>query len=155
MKKTCTCDRCVSACKSYPGWFTPAEASRAIKAGHARKIMRDWLEPSGELGNDDKIYVLAGASNGCEGADAPDFADMSMVDILTALFGGKKPIKGPCAFLKDKRCTIHDSGFKPKQCRETFGCNPNSGPDNFVMARLWNTKNGRAVIAEWQKAVGT
>ncbi len=122
--------------------MTPAEAIKAIAAGNAKRLMRDWLEPCSEVGNEERIYVLAAASLGCEGYDAPEF------DLLDLLMGTCK--KGPCTFLKDDRCEIHATEYKPKQCRESLGCEK-SGPDNYEMARLWNTGAGREALARWKK----
>ena len=57
--------------------------------------------------------------------------------------------KGRCTFLEDDRCSIHDSGFKPKQCRECLGCQKHNGPDNYEMARHWDTKEGKEALAVW------
>ncbi len=57
--------------------------------------------------------------------------------------------KGRCTFLENDRCPIHSSGFKPKQCRESLGCERKAGPDNYEMGRLWDTAEGRAVVDHW------
>ncbi len=73
---------------------------------------------------------------------------------LAALMGGPSWHKGRCVMLSRKgKCTIHTSGFKPKQCRETRGCAPEEGPDNYAIAPLWDNAKGRAVVAKWRKAV--
>jgi Fe-S-cluster containining protein len=159
MKKTCTCEKCVNACQVFPGWMAPIDATRAIKADHARSLMRDWLEPSSEVGNEERIYVLAAAAEGFGGRDAPELEEMQgwTPGIPTFLFGflggASLPTKGPCVFLKRDRCSIHDSGFKPKQCREAFGCDTERGPDNFAMARLWDTEAGKLALAAWIEAL--
>ena len=138
--RPCSCGQCVSLCERNPGWMTPAEAIKAIAAGHRNRLMRDWLEPSSEVGNDERLYLLAAASIGCEGGDAPEFEQMDL------LMGNCS--KGQCTFLKDGRCEIHATDYKPKQCRESLGCE-HSGPDNYEMARLWNTDEGRNALAAW------
>ena len=89
---SCSCWRCVQACKDNPGWMTPEEASAAMEARLAHRLMRDWLEPCGEVGNNDRIYVLAPASEGCEGEDAPEGG----IDLLAEIFGGDAWTKGRC-----------------------------------------------------------
>jgi Fe-S-cluster containining protein len=146
---SCTCSACVRNCERNPGWMSLEEAEKAIGAGMATRLMRDWLEADGELGNKARIYVLSAASIGHEGTDAPeiDFADALM------MLMGTEWTKGRCTFLKNNLCQIHDSGFKPQQCRESMGCKEEPGPDNFAMARQWNTEEGRALVARWEKAV--
>jgi hypothetical protein len=141
--RPCSCGQCVSLCERNPGWMTPDEAMKAIAAGHRNRLMRDWLEPCSELGNDERIYLLAAASIGCEGADAPEFGLMDMMDMLMGNCS-----KGQCTFLKDGLCEIHQTDYKPKQCRESLGCE-HSGPDNYEMARLWNTNEGLKALAAW------
>jgi hypothetical protein len=143
-KKSCSCDTCVKCCETNPGWMSPADASKAIAAGFAEQLMRDWLEPSSKLGNDDRIYILCPASQGSEGDDAPEAE--SFVDYFCGW------TKGACTFLKDKKCELHKTDFKPKQCREVFACD-GSGPDNYDMARLWNTPEAQALVQRWQETV--
>lgn len=154
--KGCTCSKCVAPCRTSPGWFTPQEAELAILAGHSERLMRDWLEPSEEHGNKERIYVLAPASVGCEGRDAPEILPNDPDD-LEAMIGkvleliGDGWEKGECTFLtEDNRCEIHKSGFKPKQCRECFGCKPDSGPDNFEMIRFWDNPEAQALVEKWR-----
>ena len=142
--RPCTCPECVSCCERNPGWMTPEEAVKSITAGLGWKLMRDWLEPCSEVGNEDRIYLLAPASIGCEGADAPEFSFADM------LFG--KANKGRCVFLEDGLCGLHATDYKPRQCRETMGCVPGVGPDNYEMARLWDTDEGREALILWSNS---
>lgn len=144
--RRCDCPKCVNLCQQNPGWMTPAEAMQAMDAGLAHRLMRDWLEPSHQLNNPERLYVLAAASLGCEGRDAPEFS-------FFELFWGYAK-KGRCTFLENDLCTIHDSGFKPKQCRESLGCLRKTGPDNYEMARHWDNAEGRAALQRWQELVG-
>lgn len=141
----CHCSRCVTLCQRNPGWMTPLEARLAIEAGYASRLMKDWLEPCTELKNEKRIFVLAPASIGYEGREAPDMP-------FSAIFTGW--CKGKCTFLRKGRCEIHDSAFKPRQCREAYGCVPNEDcPDNYEMARLWNTRDGRNVVKQWKRVL--
>ena len=147
----CSCPSCQNLCRRNPGWMTPAEAMAAMDAGLARRLMRDWLEPSFQLANDERIYLLAPASQGCEGADAPEMEGGFM-----ALFTGFS--KGCCTFLSEAGlCELHDSGFKPLQCRLALGCRDCSDtcPDNYEMAKHWNNEEGRAALGRWQSIIST
>jgi len=145
---SCSCQKCVRLCICNPGWFTPKEAQAAIRAGLGNRLMCDWLEPSSEAGNEERVYVLAPAAIHREGRMAPEFSFQSRI-LGTAR-------KGRCTFLvlENAKCAIHDSGFKPLQCREAFGCWENKKwPDNFAIARLWNTEQGRSVCKEWRASL--
>lgn len=144
---SCTCTACVGACRRNPGWMTPAEASIAIAAGHAGKLMRDWLEPCDKLGNHQRIYVLAPAAAGHSGGDAPE------LNWLECMMG--TAAKGRCVFLTARnRCAIHASGFKPIQCRASLCCQDDqdsSDFDNYAVARLWNTRRGRQLVTRCRR----
>lgn len=114
-----------------------------IDEGLAPKMMLDWLAPCMEVGNDDPIWLLAPASQGCGGLVAP---------LLTFSRG-----KGRCVFLIQKRCAIHDR--KPVQCRATLACVPDGEDeweqnDNYAVARLWDNDEARALILRWEEIVG-
>lgn len=143
--RPCSCSECIDLCRRNPGWMTPAEANAAIDAGLAKRLMRDWLEPCTEYGNDEKIWILAPASEGCEGLDAPE------CDSWVSAFMGNW-CKGQCTFLRDGKCEIHDSGFKPRQCRETLGCT-GEHTTNYEIAKHWDTDEGRTVVERWIQSV--
>ena len=136
---TCSCNKCVSLCERNPGWMTPDEALKAIAAGHAKRLMCDWLEPCHEVGNKERIYVLAPASIGCEGKYAPEFPSFTFYSMAK---------KGRCTFLNNRLCDLHTTDYKPMQCRETMGCG-SIGLDNYEMARMWDNDQGRKTIAWW------
>jgi Fe-S-cluster containining protein len=145
----CSCERCVALCERNPGWMTPEEAEAALDAGLGKRLMRDWLEPSSEVGNDERIYLLCPAAEGYEGGDAPELDFMS-------LFSAMSWSKGCCTFLEGGRCTVHSSGYKPRQCREAFGCDDIRNKicsDNYAMARLWRNDAARAIVARWQAEI--
>ena len=146
----CSCDRCVAACKTRPGWATPDEAQRFIDDGLADKLMLDWLEPDELVGNDERIYVIAPAGENCAGEYAPEGSFFSM-------FGGLD--FGKCMFLTaDNKCGVHD--HKPTQCRLTMACddvnyNTNGNPaSNYDIARLWNTEAAHELVTKWRDLVG-
>lgn len=146
---SCACEKCASLCLRNPGWFTPQEAVAALDAGHANRIMRDWIEPDPQVGNMERVYILSPASAGCEGSDAPDFDWMEF--LRTGDFR-----KGRCAFLgADNLCELHTSGFKPEQCRLAYGCDREEKdyPDNRIMGKRWWSDEGRAVVERWQQLI--
>ena len=126
----CTCERCVNACKRYPGWMTVEEAKAAIAAGLGDKLALDyWCD-------DPYVYVLLPAQVGMEGRTMATF-----------------PAPEPCIFLQDDRCSIHNSGFKPLQCRDTFCCeDKGSLKEDFL--QYWNTDEGRELVEQWSTAYG-
>lgn len=145
----CSCQECAKLCVHMPGWMTIDEAEMAINAGLGPRLMRDWLEPSSEYGNDERIYVICPGAVGHEGGDAAEMDELYPDGWLSSFFGGA--IDQPCIFHKDGRCDIHTSGFKPRQCREAFGCRENEDwSSKYVMAREWDSERGRALVARWQ-----
>jgi Fe-S-cluster containining protein len=126
----------------------PEEASRAIADGRAGRLMLDWWEPSDELGNEDRIYLLCPAAEDCEGCFAPigDFLEMAL-----GLFE-----KGQCTFLKAGKCEIHDSGFKPLECRTAHHDREDEElplDERASIAAAWMTDRGRQIVAEWKTLV--
>ncbi len=146
----CACRTCASYCSNNPGWMLPEEAVRAISGGRAKALMLDWWEPSDDVGNDERVYLLCPASVGSEGDFAPT------TDWLQMLLGGWK--KGACTFLAKGKCDIHNSGFKPLECRlahhtrEDAGDTVNAQRVGIVAA--WMTDRGRKIVAEWKTLIG-
>lgn len=106
----------------------PDEAEAAMKAGLAHSLMLDyWVA-------EDNIEVLCPAILGYLGTDAPFWPD------------------GQCTFLKKNRCEIHDSGFKPLQCRMAKGCT-GEGTDKKDFVKIWDTDPARALISKWKTMV--
>lgn len=147
----CRCDKCASACRLLPGRMTPEEAQRAIAAGLASRMMLDWYDPCSRLGNNDKVLMITPGSVGYEGTDAPDTEDLFPGGLMQAWTSGPEPM--PCTFFKDGLCGIHDSGFKPQQCRTVYACT-GQGDENIVLARLWWTPLGQEVVEQWKRAAG-
>lgn len=146
----CSCAKCQAQCKN-PGWFSPDEAKAAILGGYAGRLMRDWLEPCSEVGNDDRIYLLCPASFGREGDDAPE------LNFIDALFIVGSFEKGRCVLQSvDGKCSIHSSGFKPLQCRAGRGCVPAPSIEemewnNYQVAQLWNNPEAQQLVEEWRR----
>jgi hypothetical protein len=121
----CACSVCVSYCRR-PGWWTVAEAARAIEAGCAQRMML-------EMSPDRAFGVLSPAFRGCEGRFA----------------SGEFSTRG-CTFFQNERCELHASGLMPLECRychhERAGFGPRCHAD---IGRDWNTSAGRALIVRW------
>jgi hypothetical protein len=154
MIKSCTCAKCVEACRRMPGWMTVEEAKKAMGAGMGTRLMRDWLDPSTELGNEERIYVLCPAAEGREGGDAADVDEMFPDNLLMALLGCAAPVAQPCVMLtREGRCELHTSGFKPRQCREALVCDNRNGADKYEMAKEWDTPEGRNLVERWSELI--
>ncbi len=148
MSVDCSCEKCVYACKSIPGWMSPHDADAAISAGLSDRLMRVAFKPA--RFRDVGIYTLAPAIAGHEGRDAPGVCAPNAWSAIFGAFSGIPWIEGRCTFLNEQdRCAIHDSGFKPIQCRTSYACTKAESPDNFAVAAMWNTDYGAAVLKRW------
>lgn len=127
--KSCTCAACVSCCENVPGWMTPDEARAALDAGLHDRLMADWW-----VGSDENIYALIPATLGCEGKYAPQWPG------------------GTCTFLKAGLCEIHNSGFKPSECKAAMACagGPVKEPNKSTIWKLWDSPEGRALVERWE-----
>lgn len=125
-----------------------------VAAGHAKRLMLDWLDPSSTVGNDERIFVLCPASGDLGGESAPEIEGMYGYDessIFASMFSS--PYKGRCTFLTDEeRCEVHGSGYKPVQCRAALGCEEKQ-MDNYTVARMWDSDAARVLVEQWKKAV--
>lgn len=90
--KPCSCDICLNYCQR-PGWWTVEEATKAIEAEYAGRMM---LEMSPEL----TFGVLSPAFKGNEG------------HVALQIFAGQG-----CTFLKDNLCELFGTGLQPLECR--------------------------------------
>ena len=121
----CTCDICRSYC-ARPGWWTVAEAARAIQAGCAERIM---LEVSPEL----SFGVLSPAFKGNEG-----------------YYALQEYAAAGCTFYQNGLCELHGTGLEPLECR--FCHHERLGRGTRCHAELekdWNTPAGQALVQEW------
>lgn len=126
----CGCEICVRFCRR-PGWWTVAQARRAIQAGLGARMMLE-VSPAFDCG------VLSPAFAGCEG----NFA-------LAELSGGG------CTFLKSGLCELHDTPHMPLECRFCHHSRPGAGARcHAELARDWHTPGGRSLVAEWLQVYG-
>ena len=142
----CSCQKCVSLCRRNPGWMTPAEARAAIAAGLAERLMLDYWTGI------DNVYVLAPAAEDCEGGRAPNTEELfGGMDSIAALFHA--PETGKCTFFEHNRCSIHASGFKPVECRESMGCSDKIKRREDIKED-WKSDEAKALVREWMALVG-
>lgn len=126
----CTCKVCLAYCVR-PGWWTVEEASRAMEAGYARRMM---LEIAPEL----TFGVLSPAFKGCEG-----------------FYATNEFSKNKCTFLKDDRCELYGTGHQPLECRfchhDRWGLGVKCHAE---IERDWKTPAGQMLVGKWIEQVG-
>lgn len=126
----CSCAVCVGYC-ARPGWWTVAEAEAAIRAGYAERMMV-------EMPPDRSFQVLAPAFRGCEG-----------------LFAAQEFSQRGCTFFSNGLCELHSSGLMPLECRFCHHERAGRGVEcHAALERDWNTEEGQALVARWQRITG-
>lgn len=126
----CSCEICLAYCKR-PGWWTVDEASRAIDAGYADRMMLE-MAPERTFG------VLSPAFKGCE------------VNFALADFA-----ENWCTFLKNNRCELFSTRHQPLECRFCHHTRPGQGVlCHSDIEKDWNTSAGRALVVRWSKITG-
>jgi Fe-S-cluster containining protein len=149
--ESCTCKDCISACKRIPGIFHPIEALRAIRAGHVDDLMMVGVEEGrkGWKWAREEWWVLMPVS-------APPAAVREFRTINPHERREVFEAAGRCVFLNvDGRCAIHDSGFKPTECRAALLCRDgkSKAPDrkHESTKQAWRSPVGAAVIGIWRR----
>lgn len=128
--KPCGCEVCLSYCKR-PGWWTVEEASKAIDAGYANRMM---LEVSPEM----TFGVLSPAFKGCE-----------------AGFALNEYASSGCNFFKGNLCELHGTGFQPLECRFCHHERTGLGKKCHIdIEKDWNTQIGQKLVARWISLTG-
>jgi hypothetical protein len=126
----CSCTVCLGYC-ARPGWWTVAEAARAIQAGYARRMML-------EMSPDRSFGVLSPAFKGNE------------VDFALQRFAG-----GGCTFLKAGLCELHGTGFEPLECCFCHHERIQQGQNCHKDIELdWNTAAGQSLVVHWSRKTG-
>lgn len=126
----CACEKCVRFCLR-PGWWTVAEADRALSSGYGNRMML-------EMAPDRSFGVLSPAFRGCE----RDFA---------------RDLYSPrgCTFLRNDRCELHGTGLQPLECRFCHHDRPGQGKKCHAdIEREWNSSSGKALVILWSKLTG-
>src|SRR5512138_2292313 len=125
----CSCEICLSYCKR-PGWWTVAEAERAIAAGYAWHMMLEMAPGFG-------FGVLSPAFKGCE-----------------VKFAYNEFASAGCTFLRDNKCQLHGTGHQPLECRYCHHERPGLGPVCHAdIEKDWDTPTGRALVVKWTAIV--
>lgn len=121
----CSCDICRSYCRR-PGWWTVAEAAKAIEAGYGNRMM---LEIAPEL----TFGVLSPAFRGCE------------MNYALQAFS-----KNGCNFLADGLCQLHDTGLEPLECRFCHHLRIGQGQKcHSDLEKDWQTPKGKELVSKW------
>lgn len=114
---SCTCEKCVKACKHQPGWFAPGEAENAAEflGVEFEKFSKDSLikdHCSSQIAKN-APYVWAPRKRG--------------VDIVSDEIRKPKEqwTEGDCIFLFEDRCSIYP--VRPFECRKAFACDFKEG----------------------------
>ena len=126
----CSCEICLNYCQR-PGWWTVAEASQAIAAGYAGRMM---LEMSPEL----TFGVLSPAHKGNEG------------EVALQGFAGQG-----CTFLKDGLCELFGTGLQPLECRFCHHTRRGQGEQCHAdIEKDWYSPQGQQLVIRWGKLTG-
>lgn len=136
-KLSCTCEACAGACKRIPGVFAPLEALRAVRAGLAPRMVETRME--GHF-----VLMPLARADGWQESEG-HFRD------------GAYDARGRCTFLSGSdRCELHDTKFKPKECREALLCGETAGAREVDrnLEASWDTRVGHLVRKIWHKALG-
>ena len=124
------CVVCLSYC-ARPGWWTVAEAARAMDAGYTNRMMLE-MEPEHTFG------VLSPAFQGNKLA-----------------FAQRRCAGRGCTFLKEQRCELHGSGFQPLECRFCHHERVDLGPKRHSdIESGWHTPAGQALVVRWSWLTG-
>jgi hypothetical protein len=150
----CSCDKCAGACRFAPGLMMAEEAAGLVRRGYGHQLMLEWWDDDGGPyalknikflrtveGRPRRFYFLCPAIQGREGASAPDTYNNHVAFRILVTGRGK----GACTFFDGGLCTVHDSGFKPAECRYAFGCRTD------INARAWRTWVHQGVALSWDR----
>lgn len=128
--EACSCDVCRSYCRR-PGWWSVDEATKAIEAGYASRMMLE-VSPERNFG------VLSPAFNGAE-----------------LNFALQQFAPNGCNFMKDGLCELHNTGVQPIECR--FCHHERKGLGEVCHTDLekdWNSSKGEQLIQKWFTLTG-
>ena len=126
----CTCNLCLHYCHR-PGWWTIEEATRAIDAGYAGRMM---LEVSPEY----TFGVLAPAFKGNESK------------IALQIFAHQG-----CTFLQNQRCELFGTGFQPLECCFCHHTRRGRGKQcHTALEKDWYRKEGQQLVIRWINITG-
>lgn len=126
----CTCDKCVKACEHKPGLFLPDEIDPlAQNMGLTRqKLFDQHLAVNCLETPDGDVLVLSPKGHGT---------------ILS--------VWGPCVFLRDNRCNIHNIG-KPFECAAARCDTAPPLEFRYDIVRVWSRAENQKMI--WDLIAG-
>lgn len=125
--KPCSCEICLNYCQR-PGWWSVDEATQAIDAGYAYRIM---LEISPEF----TFGVLSPAFKGNEG------------EIAVQLFS-----QNGCTFLCGNLCELFGTGFQPMECRYCHHTRKGVGKKCHSAIEMdWHSQAGQRLVIRWMR----
>ncbi len=60
---------------------------------------------------------------------------------------------GRCALLKDDRCTVHDTGFKPTEGALAIHTDEilEKDPVHIAVAESWQSDKGKNLVTQWKR----
>ena len=159
MKISCSCPKCVDACRQNPGWFgsiKEIEGAASIKGMSVVDFCREYLIReywAGKGGNDQSVVVPAPRRDFVRGRVAgmtKEFLDREAErngkGFVFASWGHNLIAGVPCVFLNGQGlCEIHAS--KPRECREVFGCQSNDDWERTKLLPYWKKH------ADWVKKI--
>lgn len=124
----CGCEICRAYC-ARPGWWTVAQAARALAAGLGGRMML-------ELSPDRAFGVLAPAFHGCEGT-----------------FALARHAGNGCTFLQAGLCALHATPHLPLECAYCHHARRGLGPScHAALEADWRSPEGRALVRIWAEA---
>jgi hypothetical protein len=128
IESECACTQCQNMCKTAPCLGTPADIKRLVDNGYSGKLS----------------ITAWGVGQ---------FYGLPIIYMV-------QPTKTPtgCVFLKDDKCTLHESGLKPTEGKLTKGCEvdiveKNKLPVNFAVARTWLLEGNQRTVHELFKQI--
>lgn len=125
--KPCSCPICLGYCQR-PGWWTVAQAARAIEAGYAERMMLE-ISPERAFG------VLSPAFKGNEG------------NIALQVFAQRG-----CTFLHENRCELFGTGLQPLECRFCHHARKGRGRKCHAdIEQDWHSPDGQKLILKWNE----
>ena len=128
--ESCSCEICVKYCQR-PGWWTVNEATKAIEAGFAYRMMLE-LSPEFNFG------VLSPAFKGNE------------ANFALQLFS-----KQGCTFLNNDLCELYAHGLMPLECSYCHHKRKGMGDQcHLDIEKDWNTITGKKLIVRWGNITG-
>lgn len=126
----CSCNTCKSYCQR-PGWWTVWEASAAIDAGYANRMMLE-MAPEGTFS------VLSPAFKGNE------------VNFALEVFANQG-----CTFYQEGLCELFGTGHEPLECRFCHHDLPGKGLDcHAAIEQDWNSPEAKRLIVQWGNLTG-